>query len=157
MPDDQQKLYEMIRDEMAKQGRDLRDHSDKAEESARVLQKQISAIVVSQEGARIHMDHFHQQLAEIKSTLEPLVTTTAVHTKDIQDNDLDIEKIFVMIGEDRNKMRDISVKNVTESSGSTSFWELPVAKYVAIGGLIILIGLFGLAGYNISLKDLPVT
>jgi hypothetical protein len=141
-----ERLYEMIRAAMDKQGKDLYDHSVKAEESAKLLQGQISAIVATQTGVKVQIDNINKQLTHMQTTFEPIITATAVNSKDILDADRNIEKIFVMIGEDRNKIREISTGTI---ASHPTFWELPVARMVVGLAILVVVGLIGLAGYNV--------
>lgn len=76
---------------------------------------------------------------EIKE-IRPVVTTVALHDRAITEAESDVLSIYKMIGEDR-------------ASGRSSFWESGNARLVLIIGAALVIGLIGLAGYNISIKD----
>lgn len=141
-----ERLYQMISAAMEKQGKDLLDHSVKAEESAKVLQGQISAIVANQSAFTVQVDNINKQLTHMQNTFEPIITATAVNSKDILDADREIQKIYVMIGEDRNKIRDVTAAS---SDSRPTFWELPVARMVVGLAILVVVGLIGLAGYNV--------
>lgn len=140
-------LVSLIMDELKQHGRDLREHSEKADRSSKALQSEIGLIREQQSGFAIEIRSIHGQLSDIKTTLAPLSTQVAVNADNIGELKKDKDTIFSHITQ---------VKDSIRGRSSTSFWDGPNARYVIMGGLVILVGLFGLAGYNISLKDLPL-
>lgn len=137
-------LMSMIMDELKQHGEDLREHSRKADESSRELQRQVGEIRENQKGVETQVDSINQQLGEIKTTLRPIANQVAVNSNNIDALEKDKDAIFSHI------------TNLKDTVRGGSFWESPNARYVILAGLILLVGLFGLAGYNISLKDLPL-
>lgn len=142
--DNEPSVVSLIMDELRQHGKDLREHSDKADKSAKALQIEISTIREQQSGVAIEIRSIHGQLQEIKRKVDPIAEQVAVHTHAISQLSVDKDTIFGHI----TKLKD------TVRGGS--FWDGPNARYVILAGLILLVGLFGLAGYNISLKDIPL-
>ena len=98
---------------------------------------------------------------DVATTLAPLPERIAeLHTKvaQIAEND---KQQFKMIGKIKDGHRDLEVtiakipKGKDSTVSGSSFWESSNGKYVIWAGIIVLLGLLGLAGYNVSLNDIP--
>ena len=93
------------------------------------------------------MENVEGQLRDIKETVIPIRTSVAVHKKDLQDAERDIQSLFKMVGETRDKIRD-SVGGV---AGAT-FWESENFKWL-VGGGVALIVIVAIAFGALSPKD----
>ena len=82
----------------------------------------------------------NRQLADITVELKPLIVSSALQDRDLREAEGDVQRIYTMISADR-------------AEGRGSFWTTPNAKYAFVMGIIVLTGLFALAGYNVNLKD----
>lgn len=100
----------------------------------------VSKIRETQQVFGAHIESINTQLADIKGQVVPLVSACAVHDRAISDAEADVQRIYGMISDDRAK-------------GRVSFWDGPNARLVLVMGTVLIVGLIGLAGYNISIKD----
>jgi len=147
-------LVKLIMDELKQHGVDLREHSRKADISAGEMRSEISKIRESQGSFQSEMKtkvaEIHGQLKEIKQKVEPLSTQVAVNADNIGELKKDKDSLYGHITVVKDAIRSNDPAKILPT---TSFWDGPNAKYAFIMGIIVLTGLFALAGYNVNLKD----
>ena len=137
-------LVSMIMDELKQQGRDLKDYSIKAEQTASEMRGEIGKIRESQSGFAVEIHSIHTQLKDIKREVGPIAKQVAINPHTID-----------QLGEDKDTMFGHITKLKDSVRGTTggSFWDGPNAKFAFTLATVLLVGLFALAGYNMNLSD----
>lgn len=83
------------------------------------------------------MESVEGQLKDIKETVIPIRTKIAVHDKDLGDMERDVQGLFKMVSDVKDKFRDA----VVTSSGAVkvTFWESENFKWLVGGGVALIV------------------
>jgi hypothetical protein len=96
---------------------------------------------VKQAGFESDIKQIHGGLGEIKADLKPLVTTVAVHDKDLRDAEGDIQNLYGMVGDARDRIRDSKLPTAA-TAGKKTIYDFMISdsfKWLVVPSMIVVV------------------